>query len=618
MFAGWFARGRPPDRGGPLVGARAETLVECLQPFQADARGRHIADGFAAVASVSHNTAESRIGAVPFVCPRTGRVACTWSRLDNRRDLAARLGLNSGAIDSMSDGELVLALHDLLGPGTADALEGDFALVIWDPRGQVYAARDCAGAKPLFYSLTCDVFAFATSVAAVAAQSGVDADPRPEWLAQFIAGCSSDHLRTALNGVMKLPPGHWLVVDHDRFEIRRYDLPPTTPGWTTTPDPRAVTDYRAALDQAVVACARSDFPVGIETSGGLDTSSILGVLAAADPGACRGLHTFGAALHDVEPGLILQTSAAHGIEQNHILTSLAWDSPEFRAVQQRASWVLGQPVQNEMATLLWPLHELAQSLGVRTMLSGHGGDETVTTEGSGLVAGLVRQRKWRAAFARAGSAPLQRALGLRRATAAVRRSRLGAQIRPAAAEPVGRWVSADASAAAKIDARVLGWSRSPTTYPSVNDYVLDRRGWGLMTTRTEECSLVAATYRIDYRWPLLDRRLFRQFLQTAEVEKANGSYGRFLHRRAVADVVPESIAWRATKGVGAPLAAAYPKTIDWGAVVRAQLPALMDSPLRHVVDADRITKDLTGPLTAVADHEAYRTVVALDWLLGHP
>ena len=70
-------------------------------------------------------------------------------------------------------------------------------------------------------------------------------------------------------------------------------------------------------------------------------------------------------------------------------------------------------------------------------------------------------------------------------------------------------------------------------------------------TRLENCTLMAASYGIEYRWPLWDARLVQQYLSTPSIEKHGPrGIGRYLHRRAISGTVPERVAWKPAKDMG--------------------------------------------------------------------
>jgi len=98
----------------------------------------------------------------------------------------------------------------------------------------------------------------------------------------------------------------------------------------------------------------------------------------------------------------------------------------------------------------------------------------------------------------------------------------------------------------------MGTARYDAPYRRINDFILQR----LLTapyvaTRLENCTLIAASYGVDYRWPFWDVRLVQQYLSTPSIEKVGPhGIGRYLHRRAVDGVVPQRVAWKPRKDMG--------------------------------------------------------------------
>ena len=137
------------------------------------------------------------------------------------------------------------------------------------------------------------------------------------------------------------------------------------------------------LEEAIHCRMAADHPLGTESSGGLDSATITAYLAhfLGDPG--DNLHGFGFALHEQEPGLILATSQARHITHNHIFTvqrDLAVDD----ATVDRALRVMGYPEGQGNATGHVPFYAECELRGIRTLFSGHGGDQVATNPGSHL------------------------------------------------------------------------------------------------------------------------------------------------------------------------------------------------------------------------------------------
>ena len=105
----------------------------------------------------------------------------------------------------------------------------------------------------------------------------------------------------------------------------------------------------------------------------------------------------------------------------------------------------------------------------------------------------------------------------------------------------------------------------------------------------DACSLIANSHRVDMRWPLLDRRLMQQYFRTPAIEKDHRGLGRYLHRRAIAGTVPDTIAWRRSKSMGGnpqwSLETDLPMVRDW-----ASLPSIF----RSIIDEKKLNQTLSA------------------------
>lgn len=474
-----------------------------------------------------------------------------WVRLDNRDQLAAALGAESGhpggGSDATADAELVLHAYLTWGPDCVDRLEGDFAFVITDPRSRsAFAARDAMGVRPLYYALTDEVFIASPSAAVFDDFDAVDTSIRTEWLVDYIHRMSGDLRDTPFAGVHRLPPGHWLHVTADRVTAHRYHEFNAESQWEDARDPTWLEAYRSELIRAVSVRTSSQGLIGVETSGGIDSSTVLGVIAHAHPDRIDDIHTFGFALSALEPEYILETSVAHGVRANHIFTAPHDQTWAFR----RAWQVIGYPTEHPNAAIHAPFYELAHTLGVRTLHSGHGGDETVTNAGGLAIQELLSRRQWRRIMQ-----DLPGPLLLRPARLAKHYRRRPGDVSHLTAAMMGRLdltpVRAELVAERDIAGRLFRSSRYSAPYSRINDFLLGDRLSAMTSIRTADCSLVAASYGVDYRWPLFDRRLIAQYLRTPAVWKYGEGHGRYLHRRAIAGMVPDKVAWKPSKDMGA-------------------------------------------------------------------
>lgn len=181
-----------------------------------------------------------------------------------------------------SDSEIALHLYEDLGSRCVEHLRGQFAFVIWDEdRGMLLAARDRFGLKPLFYSEHDGTLMLASEAKALFA-AGV----RPGWDHQGVYGvlqACPDPSRSLFSSIAQVPPGHLFVSTAVGSRLERYwDVP--TPGGHNAEGhgtEAAVQErVRELVSESVRLRMRADVPVGCLLSGGLDSSSVLGIAAA--------------------------------------------------------------------------------------------------------------------------------------------------------------------------------------------------------------------------------------------------------------------------------------------------------------------------------------------------
>jgi asparagine synthase (glutamine-hydrolysing) len=198
--------------------------------------------------------------------------------------LELRAELSDYPYRSQTDTEVVLAAYERWGENCLDRFIGMFAFMIWDEREQrLFGARDRFGVKPLYYhQQTDDTLLLSSEIKALHA-AGVPFNPNPvSWATYLTSGLHEHSVSTFWEGIRSLPPGHQLNWHGGQMRIRRwYDLAERV-GSECDPRPVEVVkeEYLALLSESVRLRFRSDVPVGINLSGGLDSSVLLGLVRA--------------------------------------------------------------------------------------------------------------------------------------------------------------------------------------------------------------------------------------------------------------------------------------------------------------------------------------------------
>jgi asparagine synthase (glutamine-hydrolysing) len=196
--------------------------------------------------------------------------------------LELRAELTDFRYRSQSDTEVILAAYERWGEACLKRFIGMFAFVLWDARQQkLFAARDRFGVKPLYFAQSKDRVLFLSSEIKAIHAAGFPAEAdETAWATYFTSGAHEHTSRTFWKGVEALPPGHLLTRQNGEMKITRwYDLAERSgEKFDQRSDGEVEEEYLGLLAESVNLRFRSDVPVGINLSGGLDSSILLGMV----------------------------------------------------------------------------------------------------------------------------------------------------------------------------------------------------------------------------------------------------------------------------------------------------------------------------------------------------
>ena len=198
-----------------------------------------------------------------------------------RRELKD-VGFRSG-----TDTEVVLQAYARWGPACLERFNGMYAFAIWDARErQLFCARDRLGIKPFYFAQVGEHFCFASEIRGLLA-AGVPRALNEHVLYDFLARDFYEHGDdTFFAGIFKLPPASWAIVREGRIGPCRsyWSLAAAAAATPVAPDPRQREEALLSLcGDAVASHLKSDVPIGVALSGGLDSSTLLALLDRAHP-----------------------------------------------------------------------------------------------------------------------------------------------------------------------------------------------------------------------------------------------------------------------------------------------------------------------------------------------
>ena len=204
----------------------------------------------------------------------------------NYQDLRRGLVERGHQFRTNSDVEVLLHLYEEMGQECVSQANGMFAVAIWDTRRQtLFLARDRLGKKPLYYRDTPTQFLFGSEVKALLQYPACPRELDPRSLSKYLAYEYVPSPHCIFKGIHKLPAGHTLNWQPGQTRLRQYwDLK-----FATGPDRRSESDIaeelRERLKEAVRIRLISDVPLGVFLSGGIDSSTVVALMAELRPAA---------------------------------------------------------------------------------------------------------------------------------------------------------------------------------------------------------------------------------------------------------------------------------------------------------------------------------------------
>ena len=197
----------------------------------------------------------------------------------NYRELRERLSARGRIFRTKSDTEVLLHLYDELGVDCLAELRGMFAFAIWDaPNRRLFAARDRLGQKPFFCHYSNGRLVFASELAALLQAGGVERRLDLPALHDFLTFQYVPSDKCILQGVQKLQPAHYLLFEDGQVRTQRYWQAAFEPDEGASCD-QFCEEIRGELEEATRLRLVSDVPLGAFLSGGVDSSLVVGLMS---------------------------------------------------------------------------------------------------------------------------------------------------------------------------------------------------------------------------------------------------------------------------------------------------------------------------------------------------
>ena len=465
------------------------------------------------------------------------------------------------------DTETLLHSYEEYGPASLGRFRGMFSYVIWDePKRTLFAARDRLGIKPFYYYWDGKLFAFASEIKALLEHPGISTEPEDSLLPEYLAFgyCSGD--RTLFRGIRKLMPGHHLTLRHlnDRLDLKieRYWDVPEPAAVPKKSDAEWIHEVRQGLEETVKLRLMADVPLGTFLSGGLDSSAITALVGRMTNEPVK---TFSVGYQEAqysELGYASQVAKTLGTEHHEVVVG----RDEFLSALPRLIWHEDEPITWPSSVSLFFVSHLA-SQHVKVVLTGEGSDE--------LFGGYERYR-WNLHNTRASSAyasvlPGGLRRSLKQWIGATNLLRASAR-RKISHTFIGRDNSVESllldnfygAFALEDQQRLLSsspdqiygnylayWNSRPQAELLSRMLYADQKTYLVELLMKQDQMSMAAS--IESRVPFLDHQFLALAMSLPDNMKIRGAEQKYVLKKAVEDLLPHDIIYRAKMGFPTPL-----------------------------------------------------------------
>jgi len=483
----------------------------------------------------------------------------------NFRELRQELVALGHRFKTGSDSEVILHSYTEYGDDFLRHLNGMFGFALWDARRRrLVVGRDPLGIKPIYVYRDARRLAFASEAKALLVLPGVSSAIDTAALHSYLNLGYVAAPQSMFRGIAKLPPASVLTVEAGRVEERRYWRIPST--IDRKPDENEwVERVRSRLDEAVRMQMVSDVPIGAFLSGGIDSSTVVGLMAAHSD---RPIRTYaigfqGGAADDFYNELPFARRVAELFRTEHHEIVVR---PDIVSLLPRLLWHMDEPISDTAFVTTYLVSEFARR-DVTVILSGVGGDELFGGYrrylGNHYLAYFDRLPAW----VRRAATGLGESLPSDRHSALLNYSRLAKGFLTTAGMPFEERYLAYLQVFSAPEVRSLLRVGDAAPRTPVMDAFRHAGGDALsrmlavdaetqlpddLLMLTDKMSMATS---LECRVPLLDQELVELAASMPEEVKIRGGRLKHVLKKAVSGLLPRDILERKKRGFGTPMGA---------------------------------------------------------------
>jgi len=483
-----------------------------------------------------------------------------YNHVELRRELEA----HGHVFRTRADTEAILHAYEEYGEECPAHLNGMFAFAIWDRRRRrLFIARDRMGVKPLYYHFDGRRLLFGSELKSILAVADVPREIDAEALDAFLTFEYIPAPKSIFRGIHKLPSAHWLSLEQDRLTVQRY--------WrlqyraTARSEEEQAEQLVELLRDAVKIRLMSEVPLGAFLSGGLDSSSIVAMMAQTSQ---HGVKTFSIGFDDTTYNeLPYARRIAREFNTEHheeIIT------PDALRLTEKIIHQLDEPFGDFSVFPTYMVSEMARKY-VTVVLSGDGGDELLAGYDTYIADRTARRyQRLPAWLRRRGIEPLVASLPpTDKKKGLVNKSRRfieGARL-PAGLQHVRWMIFMQQAEKRRLYAPALRQAlQGYNPYGFIEEkfaecdspHALDQQEYvDLMTYLVDDILVkvdrMSMAVSLEARTPFLDYRFVEFCASLPPAARLRGSQTKYLLKRAMKGILPEEILQRRKEGFSIPI-----------------------------------------------------------------
>ncbi|MBL4868558.1 MAG: asparagine synthase (glutamine-hydrolyzing), partial [Pseudomonadales bacterium] len=307
----------------------------------------------------------------PMVSADYNVVICYNGEVYNYVEMKNELLKEGVEFNTTSDTEVLMQMYRKHGLDSLQPLNGMYAYAIWDKeQNQLLLVRDRIGIKPLYYTITDDGIAFGSEIKSLLKVDGVKPEVNRRIVDSYMSVGYCPTSDTIFKNIFKLPPAHYLLIKNGEVCIEQYwDM--EFDKYEDKGEKYYVEKSRELLEDAVRLQLRSDVPLGVFLSGGIDSSAVVAMMHKL---GVKDIKTFSVAWNygkDFnETQYARQVSEKFGTDHHEYFMS----ADDFRAFLPDYIRHMDEPVTEAAALSLYYIAKQTKP-HVTVVLSGEGADE---------------------------------------------------------------------------------------------------------------------------------------------------------------------------------------------------------------------------------------------------